>query len=134
MYSCSDLPRHLSVNVNSLRYILPYSGLFGGVFSLLTDHFQQINGCSNMFEGWGGEDDALRLRLEYHNFTILRSYDLGYYTMLPHLHSAINQNRNKLIKKSIDQINTDGLNSVKYKVLDIDEQYLYVKFLIKLNQ
>lgn len=93
IYSCSDLPRHFSAKVNSLRYVIPYTGLFGGVFSLLTDHYKQINGFSNRFFNWGGEDDSLYGRLIKHNFTILRSYELGYYTMLPHPHSTINKNR-----------------------------------------
>lgn len=133
IYSCTDLPRHFSSKVNSLRYVMPYPSLFGGVFSFMTDQYRQINGFSNLFEEWGAEDDSLFLRIQHHNMTILRSYDLGYYTMLAHSHASLNPNRQKLIKDSIDQIKTDGLNSVRYKVLDVDqEQYLYTKFLIKL--
>lgn len=41
------------------RFNLPYEGLFGGVISILTEQFQEVNGMSNLFEGWGGEDDDL---------------------------------------------------------------------------
>lgn len=41
------------------RFKLPYEGLFGGVISILTEQFEEINGMSNVFEGWGGEDDDL---------------------------------------------------------------------------
>lgn len=52
IYTCFELPRHLSANVNSLRYVLTYSSLFGGVFSLLTEDYKRINGFSNKYWGW----------------------------------------------------------------------------------
>jgi len=36
-----------------------YSTLFGGIEAFSTEHFQLINGFSNQFFGWGGEDDNL---------------------------------------------------------------------------
>jgi len=133
IYSCFDNPRHLSVHVNSFRYHLPYRGLFGGVFAMMSNDFIKINGISNKFNNWGGEDDSLFQRLQFFNYTIIRSYDLGYYTMLPHSHQTINEDRNKLIKDSIEQIDHDGLNSIDYKVLDVKRDYLYTKFLIQLK-
>ncbi|GAB6027923.1 hypothetical protein CHUAL_002137 [Chamberlinius hualienensis] len=59
MYSCPSFPRHMSVSVDQFKYILPYSGLVGGVFSIRTDHFLLLNGYSNLYWGWGGEDDDL---------------------------------------------------------------------------
>jgi len=40
-----------------------YSTLFGGIEAFSTQHFQLINGFSNQFFGWGGEDDNLYDRL-----------------------------------------------------------------------
>jgi len=40
-----------------------YSTLFGGIEAFSTEHFQLINGFSNQFFGWGGEDDNLYDRL-----------------------------------------------------------------------
>ena len=40
-----------------------YSTLFGGIEAFSTDHFKLINGFSNQFFGWGGEDDNLYDRL-----------------------------------------------------------------------
>ena len=41
---------------------LPYQALFGGAGSFTREHFELINGFSNEFWGWGGEDDDLYQR------------------------------------------------------------------------
>ena len=50
---------------NSFACRLPYSTIFGGAGSLTKEHFKLINGFSNKFWGWGGEDDDLYNRYMY---------------------------------------------------------------------
>ncbi|XP_045462996.1 beta-1,4-galactosyltransferase 1 isoform X3 [Harmonia axyridis] len=57
IYACSKLPRHMSSSLDTFRYNLPYLTLFGGATSILSTQYKGINGMSNLFEGWGGEDD-----------------------------------------------------------------------------
>lgn len=57
IYGCSKKPRHMSSSVDTFRFNLPYMTLFGGVVAISGEHFKAINGMSNQFIGWGGEDD-----------------------------------------------------------------------------
>lgn len=41
----------------TFRYNLPYLGIVGGVSSIESSDFLRINGMSNLYEGWGAEDD-----------------------------------------------------------------------------
>lgn len=42
---------------------LPYPKYFGGVSAMKPAHYIQINGFSNRFFGWGGEDDDVQKRI-----------------------------------------------------------------------
>ena len=44
------------------RFRLPYKELYGGVSALKKEHFERVNGFSNKFFGWGGEDDDMWVR------------------------------------------------------------------------
>ena len=41
-----------------------YNGVtVGGVTAIRPEQYREMNGYSNQFEGWGGEDDDFKLRL-----------------------------------------------------------------------
>lgn len=50
---------------------LPYGTIFGGVTALKAEHFEQMNGYSNDYWGWGGEDDDMRSRYYSNLYKIL---------------------------------------------------------------
>lgn len=49
------------IDLNFLRLL--YDTLFGGVVMFKKEDFLKVNGFSNVFWGWGGEDDNLYQRL-----------------------------------------------------------------------
>jgi beta-1,4-galactosyltransferase 1 len=57
IYSCPQMPRHMSIDVSTLNYRLLYEELFGGVTAFTREQYVKCNGFSNLFFGWGGEGD-----------------------------------------------------------------------------
>ena len=45
--------------VLSYYFRVPYESLFGGITAFKNEHFVSMNGYSNAYFGWGGEDDDL---------------------------------------------------------------------------
>ncbi|KAM7364690.1 beta1,4-N-acetylgalactosaminyltransferase B [Cochliomyia hominivorax] len=115
LYACTDLPRHMCAALDMWRFHLPYRGLFGGVVSMRTQQYRTINGMSNMYEGWGGEDDDLFERLKARHINICRfAPQLNEYTMMRHKPEKKNENRVQLLRSGALRFNTDGLNSLVY--------------------
>ena len=52
-------PMHYSGYIDKFQYKIPYIDLFGGIVAFTAEIFEKINGYSNEYWGWGGEDDDL---------------------------------------------------------------------------
>lgn len=73
---------------------LPYPAIFGGVSAITKEHFKLLNGFSNSFWGWGGEDDDMSNRIRYHHLFISRyPLTIARYTMLTHKKDKPSPNR-----------------------------------------
>lgn len=94
LYTCPEQPRHMSVAVDKFKYKLPYKDIFGGVSALSREHFQLANGFSNLFWGWGGEDDDLSSRIRRVGLHISRyPPTIARYQMLRHNREKPNPKR-----------------------------------------
>ena len=56
-YNDCDQPTQLGSELEHWKWGVPYKNYAGGVVSMHVRHWHQMNGFSNDFEGWGGEDD-----------------------------------------------------------------------------
>lgn len=135
MYSCPPYPRHMSVAVDKFNYTLPYGLLVGGVLSIKTDHLLQVNGYSNLYWGWGGEDDDMAYRITYKMNVIRPPDELGRYTMIKHDHRAESPSniRYALLRMAKRRSSKDGLNTVKYSVVAKTPLQLYTHILVDIG-
>lgn len=133
-YSKPPFPTHLSVYNSQANYAQTYEGAMGGVTLWPKEWFAHVNGFSNLYRGWGLEDDDLRKRVELSAVPILRRY--GRFRSLPHTpktekkFSGTPEERAAMVKDSsphwLDNFNrlekwydfrAEGLNTLEYKVV-----------------
>lgn len=137
LYVCDKQPKHLVVGRNATGYKLRYKGYFGGVTALTKDQFLQVNGFSNIYWGWGGEDDDLRIRVELQKMKISRPpADVARYTMVFHKRDSgneINKDRMRLLGRTQRVWKKDGLNSCSYKTLSVERRPLYVNVTVDIG-
>lgn len=69
-YPGEDGPLHIASPELHPRY--HYETFVGGILLLRREHFQQVNGMSNKYWGWGLEDDEFYIRLKDAGFVISR--------------------------------------------------------------
>ncbi|KAK5620673.1 Beta-1,4-galactosyltransferase 1 [Crenichthys baileyi] len=129
LYRCSDHPRHLSVAIDKFDYILSSKTAFGGVSLLSKEQFLKVNGFSNTFWGWGGEDDDLYNRIIFRGMSISRpDSQIAKYKMIKHgrdLHNEVNPKNAVKVQETPKNIDADGLSSLNYTVNEILRDMMY---------
>lgn len=63
-YDRCDLPTQIGSELQHFNWKVPYANGAGGITTLSQKHWKAINGFSNDYCGWGGEDDDLYLRIK----------------------------------------------------------------------
>ncbi|XP_068187235.1 beta-1,4-galactosyltransferase 4 [Antennarius striatus] len=138
LYVCENDPKHLVVGRNVTGYVLRYQGYFGGVTALSREQFLRVNGFSNEYWGWGGEDDDIRVRVTLQKMQILRPpADIARYTMVFHERDSgneINENRMKLLAKAPLVWRHDGLNTCSYQTLSVERHPLYINVTVDIGE
>jgi len=127
-------PKHMSVAVNKWKYRLQYKNYFGGVTALSRQQFKAINGFANSFYGWGGEDDDLNHRIHNRNYTLNRNpANIARFIMLKHDKVSMNEDLENMMEKSANnQLDDEGLNTLKYSVVQSEDLPLYTWILADL--
>jgi hypothetical protein len=113
---------------------------FRGVTALSANDFQRINGYSNSFWGWGGEDDQLYQRVKSQNLNVTRAFDqerslihLARYKTLSHKKATPNPNRMQVIKEGPSRFKTDGLADLRYKRINRQFKPLYTRIVVDIE-
>ena len=115
---------------------------FGGVTMLKKEHYLASNGYSNLFWGWGKEDDDMVYRVKAAGLQIRKpvNYDSGRYSMIPHQHPWAFRN-NRITDKNSDlrflslksigmakkRAKFEGISSIEYKVAKEEKEPSHIK-------
>lgn len=142
-YSYPEIPSHISSHCSQFNYINIPDKIMGGVILFKNADYEQVNGYSNEFEGWGKEDDDLYARCEKENL-IPYKHPFGKFYSVPHPHRLTNPQENDYHLKNGDRFRAflndklgknyhknDGLNNLpKYVITDnsqIEKNIKHVK-------
>ncbi|XP_052807475.1 beta-1,4-N-acetylgalactosaminyltransferase bre-4-like [Mya arenaria] len=135
-YLCDDRPKHMSPSVDVLKYMLLYQCLVGGVIAFPPAHFIALNGYSNLYWGWGAEDDDMSYRIMSNNNGITRQDgELARYKMIKHEQSemVVGERRYTLLGQTKDIYEQDGLNSVQYDLISVRRTHYYTHLMINVG-
>jgi hypothetical protein len=119
-----------NTNIKGIHHLFGNPKWLGGFFMTDKKTFEKINGYSNNFWGWGGEDNDLQNRIKIKKIKIDRSVFFkrdrknnnlikdDYNTKDKNINfgKIINLNKKKY-NNNINSINQDGISTCKYKIL-----------------
>ncbi|XP_026736023.1 beta-1,4-N-acetylgalactosaminyltransferase bre-4-like [Trichoplusia ni] len=135
LYSCPRQPRHMSASIDKLHFKLPYEDIFGGVSAMTLEQFTRVNGFSNKYWGWGGEDDDMSYRLKKINYHIARyKMSIARYAMLDHKKSTPNPKRYQLLSQTSKTFQKDGLSTLEYELVQVVQYHLYTHILVNIDE
>jgi hypothetical protein len=134
------IPSKLTSDFLSFKRLAPKT-YFGGVVAFSSVDFQLVNGFSNVFWGWGSEDDDLYQRVVHHNLTVTRFFNnnvslvnITRYKMLDHDWVNPNPDRDRLFKEGYKRIQSDGLVDLRYSSPTKQLKRLYTHILVNIKQ
>ena len=116
---------------------------------LKPDDYIKANGMSNLFWGWGREDDDMQHRIELAQLKVAKplNYDMARYKMIPHQHPWIFRNFKlrdsttdvrylppEYLVKYRERTPVEGVNSVEYELARTVSENYYTKLYIELRK
>ncbi|KAK0420025.1 hypothetical protein QR680_014468 [Steinernema hermaphroditum] len=91
LYVCANQPKHMAVAIDKYQYKLYHTTYFGGITALTLEQMVKMNGFSNEYWGWGGEDNDMYKRVHLAGYAIHRdSTEIARYKMIKHDHDEGN--------------------------------------------
>ncbi|XP_074642346.1 beta-1,4-galactosyltransferase 7-like [Tubulanus polymorphus] len=120
-----DYPGEGPFHVSSpeLHPIYHYPKFVGGILLLTREHFYEVGGLTNLFWGWGKEDDEFYVRMMQAGLQVRRPEGIttGYETFY-HIHDRHKRKRDFAKYENQKQVTSKrdyktGIRNVKYQVL-----------------
>jgi hypothetical protein len=138
-FTCSPTPRHVAAYVDKWGYSVYYDKMFGGSVAFRPHHFELVNGFSNTFYGWGGEDDDMYRRTLAKNLALHERFPqcVGKYRMFQHPRDKGNPTSGSGHlgwRFRPKDYRVDGLSSLKFELVQVDRRPLYTRLLINLPE
>lgn len=135
IYGCDpDTPKLLATAISAYGYSTEgyfRNKYFGGATAFTKSQFQMINGFSNLYYGWGLEDDDARERVLNKFPSISRlPPQIGRYYANCHKQQSRNPDRFILYIKANARVETDGLNSISYRKTKVLRTKLFTRIFI----
>ncbi|KAL3884546.1 hypothetical protein ACJMK2_024680 [Sinanodonta woodiana] len=150
LYRCGSQPRHLVTGntkyaTKDKEYGLPYKLYMSGVIALTDAQYNKANGFSNVYFGWGGEDDDFNVRVAKVGMRFVRPQEnVGLYMAIPHENDSsnpINPARRGTLRSAAVRQKIEGISSfyknkqkINYKRYAIEYRQYYTWVLIGVNE
>ncbi|XP_063602949.1 beta-1,4-galactosyltransferase 4-like [Penaeus indicus] len=130
LYFCTDQPRHLGISRSKTGY--RYNTKYLGCANALTGwQVERVNGWSNRYFGWGGEDNDMLRRIKASGMNVVRmNENVATYTMLNHPRAKKNPNR-RMFRSAQRTYKQDGLNTLNYTLVQLERRPLYTWLFVR---
>jgi hypothetical protein len=139
LFTCSPTPRHVAAYIDKWGFRPFYGKMFGGSVAFRPHHFELVNGYSNTFYGWGGEDDDMYQRIRAKNLVLHERFPqcVGKYRTFKHARDKSNPSLGMGHlgwQYRPQDYRVNGLNSLKFKLVHVDKRPLYIRLVINLPE
>jgi len=140
LYRCAEVPIHLCANVSKWREVggIPYDKFFGGAMAYSDKQWQDMNGASTLYFGWGLEDDDVRERSRNRGYKDRHFPQKDcYYDNIPHARdtgNTVNLDRDIHRKSWHSRQPDEGLNTMRYNIVKRDVKKLFTWVSIDIDQ
>ncbi|KAK3581713.1 hypothetical protein CHS0354_003598 [Potamilus streckersoni] len=139
LYRCGNQPVHfLTLSTKHGNNSISYADYYGAVVGFTSEQYQKCNGFSNLYFGWGGEDDDLGIRVQSAGMKFIRpKKEIGMYVALLHDGDVSNQrnpNRYVLLSQAKSRWMEEGVETVQFQRLALEYRKLYTWILIRVKE
>lgn len=134
IYTCNHtIPKHFATAVSKWGYRTTgyFSRYFGGINAFTSAQYEKINGFSNLYFDWGGEDDDL-LKRSLKQYRSVERVDktIARFIMVSHKTAKRNDDRWSIYNNKNRTLSQEGLSNLKYELKRTEKNLLFTHFFV----